>query len=85
MHTHINFDTMEYMEELKLSGMNPIEAEAITKATSKAFNQMMVIKELCTKNDLITLKTDIQTFIVKSITSTIFILGSIQTFLHLIR
>jgi hypothetical protein len=85
MQAHISFDTLEYMDELKRGGLNQPEAEAITKATSKAFTQMMLTKELCTKKDLTDLRTDLQGFIVKAITSTIFILGSIQTFLHYMR
>lgn len=52
MPCHITFDTLEYMDELKRSGMKQEEAEAITKATSKAFNQMMETKEVSTKLDL---------------------------------
>lgn len=85
MQAHISFDTLEYMDELKRGGINQSEAEAITKATSKAFTQMMIMKELCTKKDLSDLKTDLQAFIVKAVTSTIFILGSIQTFLHYVK
>lgn len=82
MQAHISFDTLEYMDELKKGGISQSEAEAITKATSKAFVQLMLTKELSTKKDLSDLKTDLQGFILKAITSTIFILGSIQTFLH---
>lgn len=46
------FDTLEYMDELKRSGMKPTEAAAITKATSKAFYQMLETKEFTTKADL---------------------------------
>ena len=52
MRSYITFDTLEYMDELKRSGMKHEEAEAITKATSKAFNQMMETKEVSTKLDL---------------------------------
>lgn len=52
MRSYITFDTLEYMDELKRSGMKQEEAEAITKATSKAFNQMMETKEVSTKLDL---------------------------------
>jgi hypothetical protein len=85
MHAHISFDTLEYMDELKRGGINQGEAEAITKATAKAFTQMMVVKELCTKKDLTELKTDLQGFIIKVVTTTIFVLGSIQTFLHYVK
>lgn len=48
----IIFDTLEYMEELTASGMQLKEAEAITKATAKAFEQMTQTKELATKTDI---------------------------------
>jgi len=82
MESHINFDTLEYLEELKRGGIHHLEAEAITKATSKAFMQMMIAKDLATKKDLIDLKTDLQNFIVKAVSTTIVILGSIQTCIH---
>ncbi len=46
-----NFDTLEYLDELKRSGMRTEEAEAITKATAKAFTQILDIKEIGTKSD----------------------------------
>lgn len=56
MRSPISFDTLEYMDELKKSGMKQEEAEAITKATAKAFTQMMETKELATKSDIKTLE-----------------------------
>jgi|GEM_PF-3500580 hypothetical protein len=52
MRASITFDTLEYMDELKRSGMKQEEAEAITKATAKAFTQMLDTKEVAVKNDL---------------------------------
>lgn len=52
MRANVTFDTLEYMDLLKKSGMKQIEAEAITKATSKALNQMMDTKDISTKKDL---------------------------------
>ena len=46
------FDTLEYLNDLKESGMRQEEAEAITRATSKAFSQLIEIKQLTTKHDL---------------------------------
>lgn len=46
-----NFDTLAYLQELKRSGMNENEAEAITKATAKAFSQVIDLKEIGTKSD----------------------------------
>lgn len=78
----INFDTLDYMEELKKSGMKQAEAEAITKATAKALTQMMETKELATKKDLSILKIELQAFIVKAVTTTIAILGGLQALFH---
>jgi len=56
----IIFDTLEYMDELKRSGMEQGQAEAMTKATSKALNQLMETKEVATTNDLKTLELNLQ-------------------------
>lgn len=48
----VNFDTLNFMEELEKSGMDQKQAEAITKATAMAFAQMMQTQELITKKDL---------------------------------
>lgn len=82
MQGYITFDTLEYMDELKRSGMKQAEAEAITKATAKAFNQMLDTKDIATKKDLNEMKMELQAFIVKAITTSIFILGGLQTFFH---
>lgn len=85
MQSQITFDTMEYMADLKLSGMKQEEAEAITKATAKAFTQMLDTKELANKKDLQNLKTELQIFIIKAISTAIFTLGSLQTLFHYIK
>lgn len=90
MRANITFDTLEYMDELKRSGMKVEEAEAITKATQKAFNQMMETKEVATKSDLqhveLALKKDIQEmkvelmkFVSESMWKTIGLLATFQT------
>lgn len=81
----ISFDTLDYMDELKRSGMKQEEAEALTRATAKAFTQMMETKELTTKRDLMNLKMELQSFIVKSITTSIVILGGLQTIFHFVK
>ena len=78
----ITFDTLEYMDELKKSGMKQEVAEAITKATSKAFMQMLDTKEIATKKDLTNMKLELQAFIVKAITTSIVIIGGLQTVFH---
>jgi hypothetical protein len=85
MRSYITFDTLEYMDELKRSGMKHEEAEAITKATSKAFNQMMETKELSTKADLLKLKNELEHFIVKMVGTSIAVLGGLQTFFHFLK
>ena len=46
------FDTLEYFNGLKISGMDDAQAHAITKETAKAIDQMIDSKELSTKKDL---------------------------------
>lgn len=83
--TNVIFDTLEYMNDLKKGGIGNTEAEAITKANLKAFNQMIDTKELATKKDLMILKNDLQIFMVKAITTSIMILTGVQTLLHYMR
>lgn len=85
MRATISFDTLEYMDELKRAGMKAAEAEAITKATAKAFTQMMETKDIATKKDLYDLQNDLKSFIVKCVTTSICVLGGIQTLLHFMR
>jgi hypothetical protein len=85
MRANVTFDTLEYMDELKRSGMKQEEAEAITKATAKAFTQMLDTKEVATKKDLQELKMELQSFIVKAITTSILILGGLQTIFHFFK
>ena len=46
------FDTLEYFNGLKTSGMDDAQAHAITRETAKAIDQMIDSKELTTKKDL---------------------------------
>lgn len=85
MISNITFDTLECVNDLKKCGLKQETAEAITKATAKALNQMMDIKEIATKKDLIALRIELQAFIVKSISYSIAILASLQTIFHFIR
>lgn len=85
MRSTITFDTLEYSEELKKSGMEPETAEALTKATARAFNQMMETKDLTTTHDLIELEKRLQLFIIKSLTALLSIAISVQTILHFIQ
>ena len=79
MKTHINFDTLEYMEELKKYDLSQKQAEGITKATAKAFDQMIEVKELATKSDLLALELRLKELIVKSSITIISIIVGLQT------
>lgn len=85
MRSVITFDTLEYLEGLKKAGMNAEEAEAITKATQKALNQILDTYDIATKKDIRDLKVELQSFIIKSITSSIGVICSIQAILHIFR
>lgn len=82
MKSYINFDTLEYVEQLKRAGMQPEQAEAVTRATAHAFNQMIDNKDLTTRADLHSLKADLQSFIIKTVTTAVFLLGGLQTLFH---
>jgi len=79
MRANVTFDTLEYMDELKRSGMKAEEAEAITKATAKALNQIAETKELATKKDLQEMKVELIKFISESTWRAIGILATFQT------
>lgn len=79
MKSAITFDTMQYMTELKESGMKQEEAEAITRATSKALGQMIESKEVATKSDLLQLKIDLTKTISDTMWKTVGILVAFQT------
>lgn len=61
MRATVPFNTLEYMDELKASGMKEEIASAITKATAKAFVQSMETKEIVTKTDAKDLKIELVT------------------------
>jgi hypothetical protein len=74
----IAFDTLEFMDELKRSGMNIQEAESLTKATAKAFSQMMQTHEMATKKDLGHLEVTITKIINETMWKTIGIISTMQ-------
>lgn len=78
MKSIINFDTLEYMDVLKKSGMDQKQAEAITKSTVKALHEMLETSEITTKTDLINLKIELQAFIIKCVSTAILIIGGWQ-------
>lgn len=79
MRSNVIFDTLEYMDELKRSGMKQEEAEAITKATAKALTQLVETKELTTKKDIQEAKIELIKHISDSTWKTIGILATFQT------
>lgn len=56
MRASITFDTLDFMDELKRSGMQQDHAEAITKATAKALSQALEANAIATKKDISELK-----------------------------
>jgi len=62
MKSQMTFDTLEYIDELRKSGMDESEAEAITRATARALVQTIEIKELATKRDILEIKNQIKEF-----------------------
>lgn len=65
MRATIAFDTLEYMDELKRSGMNQEQAEAITKATARALSQAIESGGIATQQDIFTVKDEIKNLEVK--------------------
>ncbi|HEX4372366.1 MAG TPA: hypothetical protein VHZ50_03580 [Puia sp.] len=89
MKNRIPFDTLEYMETLKKSGMSQEEAEAITKTMAKALSEVINDQELATKTDIKELKIDIKElelklkgFIVKALSTGVGLLIAFQTLFH---
>jgi translation initiation factor 2B subunit (eIF-2B alpha/beta/delta family) len=78
----ITFDTLDYMKTLRDAGIQQNEAEAMASAAHKAFSQLIDGHEVATKRDLVHLRSELQSFIVKSISGAIVIIGAIQTLLH---
>ena len=81
----ITFDTLEYMEELTGAGIPTNEAEAMTRATSRAFSQAMETQELATKKDLIQLETRMQKFFIKSSITSVTVIATLLTIFHLLN
>lgn len=56
----IAFDTLEYMKDLKKSGMREEEAEAIVTATQKALGQLLETHDVATKSDITNVRSEIK-------------------------
>jgi hypothetical protein len=75
----ITFDTLEFMDGIKESGLSAEQAEAITKATSKAITQIMSTNELATKDDIHKLEIKLIKIVNDSMWRIIGIIGTLQT------
>lgn len=83
------YNSLEQLDHLRSSGIKDNEAEAIIKAIERIINNSDNVtqqdletlkKEI--KFELISLKVDLQNFIVKAVMTTIMILSSLQTLYH---
>jgi hypothetical protein len=81
------FDTLAYSEELRKSGFNDKQAEAITKATSIAIKQIVSNENLATKGDILEVKELINASSLKTIATMsiiqAMIIGFYQFILHI--
>jgi hypothetical protein len=90
MNTTLNpfiFDTLAYSEELRKSGFNEKQAEAITRATSIAIKQIVSNENLATKGDILEVKELINASSIKTIATMsiiqAMIIGFYQFILHI--
>lgn len=82
MISSVPFDSLSFIDELKKGGFDNEKAEAIARANTQAFKQMIMIEDICTKMDLYKCKAELQMFIIKTVTTSIMILGGLQTLFH---
>ena len=94
-----SFDTLAYVDELEKSGMERERAQAISRATAKAFRQAMESRELATREDirevekcihrtretLFKMETDLKSFIIKTVIGCLACLSGVQTFFHFVK
>lgn len=85
MHSSISFDTLDFMDELKKSGIQESHAEAITKATAKALYQALETSSLATKKDISDLKDLIHANAWKIISTVSIVQGMFITLYSLIK
>jgi hypothetical protein len=85
MQASVSFDTLEFLEDLKRSGIPELQAEAITRATAKALNQFLDSKEIATKKDINELKELIHSNSYKIIGAVAIIQGMFISFYQFIN
>lgn len=85
MQASITFDTLDFMDELKKSGIEPSHAEAITKATAKALSQALEANSIATKEDISELKDLIHTNTWKIISTVSIVQGMVISLYSLIK
>ena len=57
--TTITFDTLKFVERLKLAGVSEEQAKAEVEALTNALNETIATRELATKIDLEVIKADL--------------------------
>lgn len=85
MRASITFDTLDFMDELKRSGMQQDHAEAITKATAKALSQALEANNIATRKDIDELKDLIHANTWKIISTVALIQGMFITIFSFIQ
>lgn len=79
MRAQIAFDTLQFTDELKMSGMDQGHAEAITKATANALSQILEARNIATNSDISDLKDLIHSNTWKIISTLSIVQGLIVT------
>lgn len=82
--TTITFNTLNYANKLKNSGMEAKIAETQADALSEIL-QDLTKEKLSTKDDLSKLEMRLYAFMVKCVMCTIGILGGLQTLFHFVK
>lgn len=84
-----SFNNLEYFENLKSSGLEEKESEAIIKSIENMIRNSGIVNESDIINlkkdikiDLINLKMELQSFIIKTVMTAVMLLGSLQTIYH---
>ena len=95
MKSQVAFDTLAYANKLKEVGVDPkiaeTQAEAIADILSNLINDRLFTKndlketEMRIHNDLKEMEMKMYAFIFKAVTTTIAILGGLQTLFHFLK